>query len=150
MTAPRRDVPSRAAWRTPQHEGTATLPRPTAGSVALVTGGGRGIGRRVAGALAEDGMAVGLVARSGDELDESVALIESAGGVAASAVADVTDDRALAGAVARLRRALGPVDLLINNAGIMGPAGPAWEVGLDDWWRTMEINLRGTLSCIRL
>jgi NAD(P)-dependent dehydrogenase (short-subunit alcohol dehydrogenase family) len=130
--------------------GTAGIPRRGPGSVALITGGGRGIGRLVARALAREGMAVGLVARSRTELDESVALIEAAGGLAASAVADVTDDGALAEAVATLRRDLGPVDLLVNNAGITGPFGPAWEADLDDWWRTMEVNLRGTLSATHL
>jgi NAD(P)-dependent dehydrogenase (short-subunit alcohol dehydrogenase family) len=111
---------------------------------ALVTGGGRGIGRLVAQALAADGMAVGLIARSEDELAESVALIEASGGVAAE-VADVTDEWSLGPAVARLRERLGPVDLLVNNAGIVGPVGPAWEVDGDDWWRTMEVNVRGTM-----
>ena len=43
------------------------------------------------------------------------------------------------------RRELGPVDLLVNNAGIVGPIGPTWEVELDAWWRTMEVNVRGIL-----
>ncbi|HET6686454.1 MAG TPA: SDR family oxidoreductase, partial [Jiangellaceae bacterium] len=120
------------------------------GSVALVTGGGRGIGRLVGQALAGAGMAVGLVARSEDELAETVALIEAAGGVAASATADVSDERAAATAITKLRHELGPVDLLINNAGIVGPVGPAWEVDPDTWWRTMEVNLRGTLLFTRL
>jgi NAD(P)-dependent dehydrogenase (short-subunit alcohol dehydrogenase family) len=118
--------------------------------VALVTGGGRGIGRLVAQALAHEGMAVALIARSADELDETVALIESAGGTAAAAVADVTDDGAMADAVADFRGCFGPVDLLINNAGILGPTGPAWDVDLDDWWRAMEVNLLGTLRTTRL
>jgi NAD(P)-dependent dehydrogenase (short-subunit alcohol dehydrogenase family) len=120
------------------------------GSVALVTGGGRGVGRLVGQALAGAGMAVGLVARSEDELAETVALIEAAGGVAASATADVSDERAAATAITKLRHELGPVDLLINNAGIVGPVGPAWEVDPDTWWRTMEVNLRGTLLFTRL
>ncbi len=115
------------------------------GSVALVTGGGRGIGRLAAEALADDGMAVGLIARSPAELDETVAVIESAGGRAAAVVADVTDEWALGTAITNLRRDLGPIDVLINNAGIIGPAGPVWEVDSDEWWRTMEVNLRGTL-----
>ena len=116
-----------------------------AGSVALVTGGGRGIGRLVAQRLAAAGAAVGLVARSADELAASVALVEDVGGVAAAATADVSDERAFARAVAELRRELGPVDLLVNNAGIVGPIGPMWEVELDSWWRTMEVNVRGVL-----
>ena len=137
--------------RVPQSDNTLDIPRvELTGSVALVTGGGRGIGRLVGQALAGAGMAVGLVARSEDELAESVELIEAAGGVAASTTADVSDEWAAATAIAKLRHELGPVDLLINNAGIVGPVGPAWEVDLDAWWRTMEVNLRGTLLCTQL
>jgi NAD(P)-dependent dehydrogenase (short-subunit alcohol dehydrogenase family) len=75
------------------------------------------------------------------------ALIETAGGVAASATADVSDDGAVAQAITKLRHELGPVDLLVNNAGIVGPVGPTWEIEPDRWWRTMEVNLRGTLLC---
>jgi NAD(P)-dependent dehydrogenase (short-subunit alcohol dehydrogenase family) len=118
--------------------------------VALVTGGGRGIGRLAAAALAEAGYTVGLVARSSDELAETAGLIQASGGVAVTATADVTDPRAASDAVRRLRQELGPIDLLINNAGILGPIGPAWEVESDSWWRTMEVNLFGTLLFSRL
>jgi len=89
-------------------------------------------------------MAVRLIARSENELAETVALIEAAGGTAAAEVADVTEEWSLGPAVERLRDRLGPVELLVNNAGIVGPVGPSWEVGADEWWRTMEVNLRGT------
>jgi NAD(P)-dependent dehydrogenase (short-subunit alcohol dehydrogenase family) len=120
------------------------------GSVAVVTGGGRGLGRLLAETLAGAGAAVGVIGRSADDLDETVRLIEAAGGVAAGARADVTDEPATAEAVAELRRRLGPADVLINNAGINGPIGPAWEVPSDEWWRTLEVNLRGLLACTRL
>lgn len=113
------------------------------GTVALVTGGGRGVGRVLAQALAGAGVAVGLVARSGGELAESVKHIEAAGGVASAVIADVTDKDAAAAAVKALRRELGPVDVLVNNAGITGPTGMAWEVDPEMWWETMEVNLRG-------
>jgi NAD(P)-dependent dehydrogenase (short-subunit alcohol dehydrogenase family) len=115
--------------------------------VAMVTGAGRGLGRRVAQALAREGFAVGLVARTGAELEESTEIIEAAGGVAAAVPGDVSDEQAVDMAVGRLRRRLGPIDLLVNNAGIPGPAGPVWETDLGDWWRTVEINLRGTVAC---
>jgi NAD(P)-dependent dehydrogenase (short-subunit alcohol dehydrogenase family) len=117
--------------------------------VAVVTGGGRGLGRLIAQTLAGNGFAVGLVARSRDELETSRRLVEAAGGVAASESADVSDERALAAAVGRLRRRLGPVELLVNNAGITGPAGPSWEADLGCWWRTLEVNLGGALACSR-
>jgi NAD(P)-dependent dehydrogenase (short-subunit alcohol dehydrogenase family) len=116
----------------------------------LITGGGRGIGRLLAEALASEGMAVGLIARSRDELAETARLVEAAGGVAAAEVADVTDEWSLAAAIERLRERLGPIEVLINNAGIVGPIGPAWEVDADEWWRTMDVNVRGTLLAAQL
>lgn len=129
---------------------SSATPPALAGSVALVTGGGRGVGRVLALALAGAGAAVGLIARSPDQLAESVQLIEAAGGVAIAASADLTDPEAAATAVEMLRRALGPVDLLANNAGIGGPVGPAWDVPEEDWWRTVEVNLRSVTLCSRL
>ena len=113
------------------------------GSVALVTGAGRGVGHLVARTFADAGAAVGMVARSADELAHTVELITASGGVAAAAVADVTDAAGLAAAMADLREQLGPIDLLVNNAGILGPAGPLWELELDEWWKTMDVNVRG-------
>ncbi len=119
-------------------------------SVAVVTGGGRGIGRMVATALAGSGAKVGLLARSGAELARTVEAIEASGGTAEAAVADVTDPTALAAAVAEFQRDLGPIDLLVNNAGVSGPMGPLWEVDADAWWSTMDVNLRGVLLCSQL
>jgi NAD(P)-dependent dehydrogenase (short-subunit alcohol dehydrogenase family) len=121
-----------------------------AGAHALVTGGGRGLGRAVARAFADAGAHVSLLARSGDELAESVALIETTGGIAASASADVRDPDALGTAIARLRRHFGPVDVLVNGAGIVGPIGPLWEVDAREWWATMEVNLAGLVHCTQL
>jgi len=132
-----------------RHAGASEALHP-ATPVALVTGGGRGFGRVLAQSLADNGIAVGLVARSVDELAESVRIVEESGGVAASAVADVTDERATTDAIRELRARLGPVDLLVNNAGISGPYGPAWEADPIEWWRTVEVNLLGTFSVARL
>jgi NAD(P)-dependent dehydrogenase (short-subunit alcohol dehydrogenase family) len=123
--------------------------RPSAG-VALVTGAGRGIGRLLAEALARQGRPVGLVARSADELATVRRAIETAGGTAVAMAADVTDRAALAGAVAEIRRRLGPIELLVNNAGILGPIGPVWELDVDDWWSTLDVNLRGLLVASQL
>jgi NAD(P)-dependent dehydrogenase (short-subunit alcohol dehydrogenase family) len=120
-----------------------------AGQVAIVTGGGRGIGRAMALGLANAGAAVAVVARSADQLAETVTLIERAGGRAIPATADVTDQQAVERAVAETERQLGPVDLLVNNAGIGHPFGPIWESDPVSWWRCIEVNLRGPYLCSR-
>lgn len=92
--------------------------------VAVVTGGGRGLGRLVAEGLAAGGFAVGLVACSGAELEESATRIAAAGGTALAAVADVSDGRAVAPALRKIRRRLGPIEVLVNDIGVPGPPGP--------------------------
>jgi NAD(P)-dependent dehydrogenase (short-subunit alcohol dehydrogenase family) len=120
-----------------------------AGQVALVTGGGRGIGRAIALALARSGASVAVLARSADQLAEVVAEIARAGGRAIACPGDVTDRATVEGAVARVERELGPIDLLVNNAGAGGPLGALAEVDPDEWWRCVEVNLRGPLLCSR-
>jgi NAD(P)-dependent dehydrogenase (short-subunit alcohol dehydrogenase family) len=117
------------------------------GTVSVITGGGRGIGRVLARALADAGAAVGLIARSADELAQTVRLVTDADGTGAAACADVTDGHAVAEAIDALRRQLGPADLLVNNAGVSGPFGDVWQVDAGDWWRAVEINLRGAFLC---
>lgn len=119
------------------------------GQVAIVTGGGRGIGRAIAEGLASAGAAVAVLARSQYELTQTVTLIERAGGRAIAVVADVADRHSVEAAVRRTERELGPVDLLVNNAAVATPVGPAWEVDPDAWWRTVEVNLRGPFLCAR-
>jgi NAD(P)-dependent dehydrogenase (short-subunit alcohol dehydrogenase family) len=112
----------------------------------LISGGGRGLGRLVARTLASAGAAVALLARSAGELAETVAEIERAGGTAAAVIADVTDRTATAAAVAELSGRLGPAGVLINNAGVSGPAGPMQDVDPGEWWRTFEVNLGGAYA----
>lgn len=119
------------------------------GQVAIVTGGGRGIGRAIAQGLARAGAAVAVIARTADQLDGTVALIEEAGGRAAAFPADVTDQQAIEGVVAQMEERLGPVDLLVNNAGAPTPFGPLWEIDPEAWWRCIDVNLRGPFLCSR-
>jgi NAD(P)-dependent dehydrogenase (short-subunit alcohol dehydrogenase family) len=112
------------------------------GQVALVTGGGRGIGRQITLELGARGVAVALVARSIDQLDEVAAQVEEAGGRALVTPGDVTDRLAVEGIVARVEGELGPIDLLVNNAGA-GVPSEFLKTDPDDWWRTIEVNLRG-------
>ncbi len=127
-----------------------SAPGVLAGTTAVVTGGGRGLGRVLAQGLTRAGAAVGLIARSQDQLAQSVHILNESGGHALSAVADVTDPVATEAALTQLRDELLHIDLLVNNAGVNGPIGPAWEVAEDEWWRTVEVNLRGVEVCSRL
>jgi NAD(P)-dependent dehydrogenase (short-subunit alcohol dehydrogenase family) len=123
---------------------------PLDGMVALVSGGGRGVGRLLGARLAGAGAAVGLIARSADELAAAAGEINRAGGTAAAAVADVADHRAAAAAVSELRHQLGTADVLINNAGISGPVGPLWQAQTAEWWRAIEVNLGGAFVLTQL
>lgn len=115
------------------------------GQVAIVTGGGRGIGRAIALAMSEAGASVCVIARTQTEIDETVSLIEAQHGTGLSLQADVTDAEALKEAVAATERAFGPVDVLVNNAGGGGPLGLSWEVDLEEWRRCIELNLIGPM-----
>jgi 3-oxoacyl-[acyl-carrier protein] reductase len=96
------------------------------GQVALVIGGGRGVGRAIGEALAAAG-----------------------GGVARGWTADVTDLGAVAEVVEEVEAALGPVTLLVNNAGTAQEPGPLWEADPDGWWRDLEVHVRGAFHCCR-
>ena len=115
--------------------------------VAVVTGGGRGLGRAFAQALAAAGFSVAVIARSAVELDETVGLIDRAGGQVRALPADITDLGAVDAAFATIEQKLGPIDLLVNNAGVHGPLGPFVQSGVADWWRTLEVNLYGQILC---
>jgi NAD(P)-dependent dehydrogenase (short-subunit alcohol dehydrogenase family) len=114
--------------------------------VALVTGGGRGIGQGVALRLAKEGWAVGVTARSAGQLQATVAQSE---GRMIAVVADVADPDSVEAMVREVEGKLGPVTLLVNNAGTAGPLGPFWENDPEDWWRCQQVNLRGPMLCCR-
>jgi NAD(P)-dependent dehydrogenase (short-subunit alcohol dehydrogenase family) len=120
-----------------------------AGQVAIITGASRGIGRAFAQAFAAAGAAVAATARSEEELRETVAMIGAAGGRAISIVTDVTDAHAVEQMVRRVEGELGPIEVLINNAGAARAIGPLWECNPDEWWRDVETNLRGPFVCCR-
>ncbi|MEV5914884.1 short-chain dehydrogenase [Streptomyces sp. WAC 01325] len=118
------------------------------GRTAVVTGAASGIGEAVAVLLAERGARVALLARREQRLEEVAAKITAGGGSALAVVADVTDDASVAAAVARIHEAYGPVDLVVNNAGVM--LGNPVEAGrLDEWQRMIDTNVTGVLRVIR-
>jgi len=113
------------------------------GQVAVVTGGGRGLGRAFGIGLARAGARVAIVARTANQVDEGARMIRDAGGTAAAIVADVADPAGVSAMLREVERTLGPVDILVNNAGAGGPFGPTWEGNGDEWWRAFEVNVRG-------
>lgn len=117
------------------------------GQVAIVTGGGRGFGREIARRLAKEGVKVAVVARSAEQLEATVALIQTEGGHAIAVATDVTDASSVAAMVEQVEQELGAVDLLVNNAGRLTAIGPVWEVDPEAWWRDVEVNLHGVFLC---
>jgi NAD(P)-dependent dehydrogenase (short-subunit alcohol dehydrogenase family) len=117
------------------------------GQVAVVTGGGRGIGRAIAQALASARAAIAVVARSQAEIDETADLITRSGGKALAIRADVSDRVAVEQMARQVERELGTVDLLVNNAAILPTVGPTWEADPDEWRRVLEVNLYGPFLC---
>ena len=113
------------------------------GQVALITGGGRGLGRAFAQALAAAGAAVVITARSKDQVQETAHLIMTTGGQALAIPGDVTDAPTVAQVVHATTQHFGAIDILVNNAGVITPLGPIWEVDPTEWWHTLDINVRG-------
>jgi len=118
-----------------------------AGTHALVTGAGRGIGRGAALALAARGAGVTLVARSAEDLDEVAAEIEATGGCAFPTVADVRDADAVEAAT-EAAMGHGELSICVNAAGL-NRTGPTVQLELDDWDLVIDTNLRGTFLMCR-
>ncbi len=118
-----------------------------AGKVALVTGGARNIGRAIARALAAGGAAVMVNAKtSRAQAEETVGMIEQAGGKAAVHIADVTDPRAVAAMVEATVQRFGRLDALVNNAAVRMET-PFEKITLEDWRRVITIVLDGAFIC---
>lgn len=115
--------------------------------VAIVTGGSRGIGRGIAFALARSSMQVAVVARSAEDLTETVEAIDGFGGRAMAVVADVSNDAVVRWLVHQVEDKLGPVDLLVNNAGLAEPLGPIATADPGAWWHCFEVNLKASFLC---
>jgi 3-oxoacyl-[acyl-carrier protein] reductase len=114
----------------------------------LVTGATQGIGRAICLTLADAGYRVGLCARTPGDVDAFVAELRGRGATAAGLAADVADASQVEAMVHHIEQTLGPVDVLVNNAGIARLA-PFAELTLDDWDRTMATNLRGLFLVTR-
>lgn len=115
---------------------------------AVVTGAASGMGEATARLLAAGGARVALLARRTERLDALAAEITAAGGRALAVTTDLTDQASVDAAVKTVHDAYGPVDLVVNNAGVMLP-NPVADGRLDEWTRMIDTNLTGVLRIIR-
>lgn len=120
-----------------------------ADEVSVVTGAGRGIGREIALQHAREGARVALLARTVAEIEAVAKAIAGEGGVAKAFAVDVVDLDAITKAFAAVEDALGPVTVLVNDAAVFRAIGPIWSVDPEDWWRDVEVSLRGSFNCCR-
>lgn len=123
--------------------------QPLAGQVALITGGGRGIGRAIAIAYAEAGASVCVTARTSSEIDQVVSEIKQAGGQAFAVTCDVSDRSSVEAMLERTISEFGRLDILLNNAGGGLERTLVGEDDPDVWQSVVEINLLGTYFCTR-
>ena len=123
--------------------------RALADRVAVVTGGGRGIGAAVALAFAREGARLVLAARTAPELQRIADRVRSLGGTALVAPGDVSKPGDVARIFDAALKEFGRLDVLVNAAGVLGPIGSLWHVAADEWLRTIHVNLYGTFLCCR-
>jgi NAD(P)-dependent dehydrogenase (short-subunit alcohol dehydrogenase family) len=111
------------------------------GQIALITGAGRGIGKGIALRFAAEGAAVALTSRNKAQLDQVAGEIASAGGRAVAIAGDVTRRADVDRIIKTATEKLGPLTLLVNNAGIAGPYGPIGVVDPDAWWAAQQVHV---------
>jgi NAD(P)-dependent dehydrogenase (short-subunit alcohol dehydrogenase family) len=118
-------------------------------AVAIVTGGGRGLGRAIAEALADRGTRVAVVDILGDEAREVAETIRTTGGEAVPLVVDITDGGAVDRMMDMVLKAWGRVDICIGSAGSLSAIGPVWDVDPEKWCKDVTVNLCGTFRVCR-
>jgi NAD(P)-dependent dehydrogenase (short-subunit alcohol dehydrogenase family) len=126
----------------------ASTEKPLAGGVALVTGGGRGIGKAIAQRLAKLGAAVSICGRTEESLMRTAQELRASGVRVHAQTADVTRAREIASLVEATEKELGPITTLVNNAGI-GGFGPVHEKSEEEWDRVLNTNLKSVFLVSR-
>ncbi|MFE4592027.1 SDR family NAD(P)-dependent oxidoreductase [Streptomyces laurentii] len=119
------------------------------GRTVLVTGAGGGLGRSIALAFAAEGAKVAVSGRQAAALDETVALIEAAGGTARTVTADVSVAEDMRRAVRETVAAFGSLDVAVNNAGVFRGGHSAADFPLDDWQALLDVNVSGVLHSLQ-
>jgi NAD(P)-dependent dehydrogenase (short-subunit alcohol dehydrogenase family) len=117
--------------------------------VALITGGGRGIGRSIALAYAREGARLALAARTPGELEETARETRKLGADTCTICADVTQQSQVDEMAGQVLERFSTIDILVNNAGIVGPIGALEDNDVSAWVRTIQVNLVGAYLCCR-
>ena len=117
--------------------------------IAVVTGGGRALGRAIALGLANEGADIGLFGPVKAEVEDTAACIRSLNQRVVASVADVSREDQVVAFVKRTELELGPIDILVNNAGIIGPTAPVENVSRSDWDDVIGVNLTGPFLCAK-
>jgi NAD(P)-dependent dehydrogenase (short-subunit alcohol dehydrogenase family) len=117
--------------------------------IAVVTGGGRGIGRAIALAYAREGADLVLAARSKEALEGTKAMVEALWRRALVVPTDIRQEESVRDLAEQTISAFGRIDILVNNSGIGGPSATLWEISPADWEETFAVNVTGTFLCCR-
>ncbi|MCX8021307.1 MAG: SDR family oxidoreductase [Syntrophorhabdaceae bacterium] len=117
--------------------------------VAIVTGGGKGIGKAIALAFAEEGAKVVVAARTLPKLEETVEEIKRLGGQAKAIQTDVKEEKQVERMVSETVDTFGRIDILVNNSGIGGPTARVVDMNLDEWNEVIALDLTGSMLCCK-
>jgi NAD(P)-dependent dehydrogenase (short-subunit alcohol dehydrogenase family) len=117
--------------------------------VAIITGGGSGIGKAIAKAFAQEGATVVLAARNVANLEQTAKELQAMGGKVKTIPTDVKDEKQIINMVAETVKAFGKIDILVNNSGIGGPTVNVVDLKLEEWNEILMVDLTGSMLCAR-
>ena len=117
--------------------------------VAIITGGGSGIGKAIAKAFVQEGATVVLAARNAANLEQTAKELQAMGGKAKTIPTDVKDEKQIINMVAETIKTFGKIDILVNNSGIGGPTAYVVDLKLEEWNEILMVDLTGSMLCAR-